>query len=149
MNKSNIYTSSDRRKINPKWFTNRVHMRVISSAIRSKEQDIYHVYFENGARTKLHVHNGSQILMVSKGRGSLEIFKRSAKSGFKIRKTESIKLSQGDVVYIPKNTLHIHGSINPKQTFSHIAMNILPHKNAEYKTVWYESDFNNITGTIR
>jgi quercetin dioxygenase-like cupin family protein len=151
MQKSNIYTSGNGRKINKNWFTNHVHMKEISSTIKSREQNIYHVYFEKGARTKLHMHNGNQILIATRGSGSLELFKRLGKhsSRFMIRKTKAIKLNEGDIVYIPKNTLHTHGSVNPSQTFSHIAINILPRKNSEYKTIWYNSDFKNtVTGIV-
>ena len=142
MEKSNIYAPGDKRMINPDWFTNKVHMKDISSKIKSKEQDIYHVYFENGAKTKMHLHNGNQILIVTKGIGSLETFRKygTSKTNFKIKKTEKISLKEGDIVYISSNTLHTHGSSN-KKTFSHIAINILPSKNSEYKTTWYESDF--------
>ena len=150
MKKSNIYSSGDKRKINPEWFTNKVHMKDISSKIKSKEQDIYHVYFENGAKTKMHLHNGNQILLVTKGIGSLETFRKygTNKTNFKIKRTEKISLREGDIVYISSNTLHTHGSSN-KKTFSHIAINILPSKNSEYKTIWYESDFKtNVTKKI-
>jgi len=148
--KSNIYTSGDKRKINPDWFTNKVHMKDISSKIKSKEQDIYHVYFENGAKTKIHLHNGNQILIVTKGIGSFETFRKygTNKTNFKIKRTEKISLKEGDVVYISSNTLHTHGS-SSKKTFSHIAINILPSENSEYKTTWYESDFKtNVTKKI-
>lgn len=143
MEKSNIYTPGNRRKINKNWFTNPVHMKEISSTIKSKEQNIYHVYFDKGAKTKLHMHNGNQILIVTKGKGSLETFKKlgRTKSAFGIKKTKAIPLRTGDIVYIQKNTLHTHGSVDPRRTFSHIAINILPGKNTEYKTAWYESDF--------
>lgn len=150
MEKSNIYSSGDKRKINPDWFTDKVHMKDISSKIRSKEQDIYHVYFDNGAKTKMHLHNGNQILIVTKGIGSLEIFRKygTKNTDFKIKRTEKISLKEGDIVYIPTKTLHIHGS-STKKTFSHIAINILPSKNSEYKTTWYESDFKtNVTKKI-
>jgi len=145
MKKSNIYSSGDKRKINPNWFTNKVHMKDISSKIKSKEQDIYHVYFENGAKTKLHLHNGNQILIITKGMGSFETFRKfgTSKTNFKIKRTEKISLKEGDIVYIPSNTLHTHGS-SKKSTFSHIAINILPKKNSTYKTTWYESDFKTI-----
>ena len=143
MKKSNIYSPGDQRKINPEWFTDRVHMKDVSSKIKSKEQGIYHVYFHKGAKTKLHWHNGNQVLIGTKGSGSLEIFRRygTSKTNFKIKKIEKINLKEGDTVYIPAKTLHTHGSINKKITFSHIAINVLPKKNAEYKTTWYESDF--------
>ena len=143
MKKSNIYSSGNQRKIDPQWFTGKVNMKDITSTIKSKEQGIYHVYFHNGAKTKLHHHSGNQILIATRGIGSLEIFRRygSSKTQFKIKKTEKINLKEGDTVYIPAGTLHAHGSVNKKRTFSHIAINILPKKNAEYKTTWYESDF--------
>ncbi len=143
MKKTNIYGSGDQRKVNPEWFTNKTWMKVLSNKIKSKDQDIYHVHFEKGSRTKIHWHNGNQVLIGVKGKGSLEIFKRygSSKNNFTIKRTERISLNEGDIVHIPAKTLHTHGSINKKQAFSHIAINILPRKNAEYKTVWYESDF--------
>ena len=50
-------------------------MKVLSEKIKSEDQDIYHVHFEKGSRTKLHFHNGNQVLMAVKGKGSLEIFR--------------------------------------------------------------------------
>ncbi|MBA0908278.1 MAG: cupin domain-containing protein [Nitrosarchaeum sp.] len=150
MKKSNIYSSGDKRKINLDWFTDKVYMKDISSKIKSTNQDIYHVYFENGAKTKMHVHDGNQILIVTKGIGSLEIFKKhgASKTNFKIKKIEKINLNEGDIVHIPSNTLHTHGSIK-KSVFSHIAINILSPKSKAYKTIWYESDFKtNVTKII-
>jgi quercetin dioxygenase-like cupin family protein len=143
MKKSNIFGSGDKRKVNPDWFTNKTWMKILSEKIKSKDQDIYHVHFERGSRTKIHSHNGNQVLIATKGKGSLEIFRRygSSKTNFKIKRTEKISLNEGDIVYIPTKTLHTHGSIDKKKIFSHIAINILPKKNAVYKTIWYESDF--------
>ncbi|MHA7647023.1 cupin domain-containing protein [Nitrosopumilus sp. S4] len=143
MEKSNIFGSGDKRKVNPDWFTGKTWMKVLSEKIKSKDQDIYHVHFEKGSRTKLHEHDGNQVLMVTKGRGSLEIFKKygTKKSDFKIKRAERISLNEGDIVHIPAHVLHTHGSIDKQKTFSHIAINILPKKNAAYKTTWYESDF--------
>jgi quercetin dioxygenase-like cupin family protein len=146
MEKTNIYTSGDKKEINPYWFTDKVYMKDISSKIKSTEQYIYHVYFQNGAKTKMHVHNGNQVLLVTKGLGNLEIFRRygTSKVNFKIKRTERHNLKEGDVVYIPSNTLHTHGSSDKKKIFSHIAINVLPAKNSEYKTTWYESDFKTV-----
>jgi quercetin dioxygenase-like cupin family protein len=145
MNKSNIKGSTDIRKANPEWFTNKTWMKVLSEKIKSKDQDIYHVHFENGSKTKLHFHNGNQVLIAIKGKGSLEIFKKygSKKTEFKIKKIDRISLNEGDIVHIPAKTLHTHGSTDKKKEFSHIAINILPKKNAIYKTTWYESNFKN------
>ena len=144
MKKSNINDTGDKRQVNPNWFTKKTWMKVLSDKIGAKDQDIYHVHFEKGSRTKLHMHNGNQILIAIKGKGSLELFKKigSKQNEFKIKKIEKISLNQGDIVHIPKQVLHTHGSISDGETFSHIAINILPKKNAEYKTTWYESDLN-------
>ena len=125
-------------------------MKDISGTIQSKEQDIYHVYFKNGSKTKLHTHNGSQILIIIQGRGRLEFFKKTknTKENFGIKKIQSIPLNPGDITYIPKNTLHTHGSSNHKKTFSHIAINILPSKKIAFKTMWYESDYTKQASTI-
>lgn len=143
MKKSNISGTGDKRNVNPDWFTDKTWMKVLSEKIKAKDQDIYHVHFEKGSRTKLHRHDGNQVLIGVKGKGSLEIFKkyRGSKSNFKIKKTERISLNEGDIVHIPAKTLHTHGSIDKKKEFSHIAINILLKKNAMYKTEWYESDF--------
>ena len=143
MEKTNIQGTNDKRTVNPDWFTAMTWMKVLSDKIKSKDQDIYHVHFEKGSRTKLHQHNGNQVLIGVKGKGSLEIFKKygTSKNNFKIKKIQKISLNEGDIVHIPAKTLHTHGSIDKKKEFSHIAINILPKKNATYKTEWYESDF--------
>ena len=151
MKKSNINGSTDKREVNPEWFTGKTWMKVLSDKIQTKDQDIYHVHFEKGSRTKLHFHNGNQVLMAVKGKGSLEVFKRygSKKTDFKIKKIEKIILNEGDIVHIPAKTLHTHGSTDKKKEFSHIAINILAKKNSMYKTTWFESNFkNNVTNII-
>lgn len=143
MKKTNIFGTGDQRKVNPDWFTGKTWMKILSEKIKVKEQDIYHVHFEKGSRTKLHQHDGNQVLIAIKGKGSLEIFKKygASKANFKIKRTERIILNEGDIVHIPAKILHTHGSIDKKKAFSHIAINILSKKNTPYKTTWYESDF--------
>lgn len=150
MKKSNIHSTGGNRKINPNWFTNKVHMKDISSVIGTEGQNIYHVYFENGAKTKLHLHNGNQILIATKGNGELVTFKKygSKRTNFAIKQTSRVTLREGDVVHIPKNTLHTHGSVDKRKTFSHIAINLLQPGTSDYKTIWYESDFRKSVGTI-
>ena len=150
MKKTNIHGRNDQRKVNPNWFTGKTWMKVLSNKIQSKDQDIYHVHFEKGSRTKLHQHDGNQVLITTKGKGSLEMYRRygSSKSNFKIKKTQKIILNEGDIVHIPANILHTHGSIDKKKTFSHIAINILARKNKPYKTTWYESDFKTMATDI-
>jgi quercetin dioxygenase-like cupin family protein len=137
--------SNPKAKANPDYFTGPVHMQELTSLVQSKEQKIFHVSFKNGARTKIHNHNGGQILIVTKGKGSLQWYSKSGnnKSKFKIKKTEKVNLLEGDIVYIPAKKLHTHGSIEKKRVFSHIAINANPSKSIPAKTTWYESDFKN------
>ena len=110
MNKSNIDGSTDKREVNPEWFTGKTWMKVLSEKIRVKDQDIYHVHFEKGSRTKLHFHNGNQVLMAIKGKGSLEIFKKygTNKSEFKIKRTQRINLNQGTLfTFQQKHYIHM------------------------------------------
>ena len=141
--KTSIFGTSDRREINPEWFTGEVWMKVLSEKIKSEEQDMYHVHFQRGARTKLHSHNGAQVLIVTGGSGSLETYRRygTKKSEFAIKKTSTIGLKKGDVAYIRPKSLHSHGSASKSKEFSHIAINVLPSRNSQYKTEWYESDY--------
>ena len=71
--KSNINGSTDRREVNPEWFTGKTWMKVLSDKIKAKDQDIYHVHFEKGSKTKLHFHNGNQVLMAVKGLSLIHI----------------------------------------------------------------------------
>jgi len=120
-------------------------MQELTSIVKSKEQKIFHVTFKNGARTKIHQHNGGQILIITKGKGSLQKYSKSGnnKSKFQIKKTDKVNLLEGDIVYISakKKKLHTHGSIDKKRVFSHIAINANPSINQSAKTTWYESDF--------
>jgi quercetin dioxygenase-like cupin family protein len=143
MKKDNISAKNSKAAPNPNYFTGNVKLKDISSSIKSHEQRIYHVTFANGARTKLHYHTGGQVLIVTKGKGSLVIYEKleNKSSNFKIKKTQQTTLNVGDVVYIPTKTLHTHGSINKKQLFSHIAINNNASSKAESKAIWYESDF--------
>ena len=148
--KSNIDGRTDQRDVNPSWFTGKTWMKVLSERIGSTAQDIYHVHFEDGSRTKLHQHNGDQVLIVTAGIGSLNLFDKIGKNkkAFEIKNTKKIKLKKGDIVHIPLGTLHTHGSIDKSRTFSHIALNVLPKKNSLYRTIWYKLDKNRVTGII-
>lgn len=142
MKKSSIHAKAEEKKANPNYFTGPVMMKEISSVVESKEQKIFHVTFTDGARTKIHDHSGDQILVVTQGIGSLEMYSKSGsnKSNFQIKKIDKISLKEGDIVYIPAKKLHTHGSVG-KKTFSHIAINAKPSPAKEAITTWYESDF--------
>ena len=144
LKKTNIL-SSPVKKVKKNYFTGPIKIQEISTITRPNEHDMYHVKFLKSSRTKLHYHSGAQLLIVTKGTGSLILYKKEdhTASKFQIKITKTINLKNGDVAYIPAKTLHTHGSIDVKKEFSHIAINILPKKNSTYKTTWYESDFKN------
>lgn len=150
MEKTNIYGSDKQREVNPAWFTGRVWMKDIS--LNGIEADMYHVHFEEGSRTKVHKHDGPQTLMVTEGQGSLEIYqadtKESVDGSFKITKTDEIALDAGDIIHIPKDTLHTHGATSADRAFSHVAINNRPCGIGEYITTWYNTNKNTVTGRI-
>ena len=150
MKKGNIF-SAPVKKVKKDYFTGSVTLREISGITKPNEHDMYHVIFKKSARTKLHFHTGAQMLIVTKGKGSLVYYKKT--SGrilkFKISKTKTVNLTSGDVVYIPAKILHTHGSVRKNSVFSHIAINFYPKKNQKPKTEWYESDLrSNVTSKI-
>ena len=150
MKKSNIL-SSPAKKVKMDYFTGKVKLHEISGITKPKEHDMYHVIFKKSARTKLHYHTGGQLLIVTKGNGSLVLYnkKNQGISKFKISKTGTMNLNVGDTIYIPAKILHTHGSVKNNREFSHIALNFYPKKGTKPQTVWFESDLRTtVTGKI-
>ena len=145
MKKGNI-SSAPVKKVKKDYFTGPVTLREISGITKPSEHDIYHVIFKKSARTKLHYHTGGQLLIVTGGKGSLVLYnkKNRGTAKFRIRRTKTINLNDGDVVYIPRKILHTHGSIKKNQIFSHIALNFYNTKNSKSKTHWFESDLRSV-----
>ena len=141
MKKSNIL-SSPVKKVKTDYFTGPIELHEISGITKPNEHDMYHVIFKKSARTKLHFHTGGQLLIVTRGSGSLVYYKKISRgvTKFKISKTKMINLKYGDVVYIPPKILHTHGSVKSDSVFSHLAVNFYSKMNRKPKTVWYESD---------
>ena len=149
MKKGNI-NNAPIKKVKKDYFTGPVTLQEISRITKPTEHDIYHVTFKKSARTKLHFHTGSQMLIVTKGNGSLVYYKKTSRgiSKFKILKTKTVNLVSGDVVYIPPKTLHTHGSMKKNLVFSHLAVNFYAN-NHKSVTMWYESDLrSNVTSKI-
>ena len=144
MKKDNIFSKIGipSKKAKTQYFTGPVSAKDISAIIKPNNEKIYHVTFKNGSRTKLHYHDGGQTLIVTKGKGSLVMYRKfgNQKKFFRIKVTNIIKLNTGDCVHIPAKRLHTHGSISKNQDFAHIAINSFPKKNSEPKTIWFESD---------
>ena len=145
MEKENLFTKKviTSKKAKTNYFTGKVSAQDISAKIKPSTEKIYHVTFKNGSRTKLHFHDGGQTLIITKGKGSLVMYRKLGRgvNKFKIKKVENINLKKGDCVHIPAKKLHTHGSVSKKTNFAHIAINSFPKKNSEPKTIWFESDF--------
>ena len=94
MIKENLFTKtgipSKKAKIN--YFTGKISAKDISAKIKPSTEKIYHVTFKGGARTKLHFHDAGQTLIVTKGKGSLVMYKKigTGMKNFKIKKLESM-----------------------------------------------------------
>jgi quercetin dioxygenase-like cupin family protein len=129
-------------KSKKRYFIGDAWLNDISDKLQVKGEKVYLANFNNGARTKVHYHQGGQILVVTKGKGTLIIYKKAniKKEIVKIEKLSRTNLNEGDVVFIQKNTLHWHGALSGKN-FAHIAFNIFTEKGKEVQTIWYESDF--------
>ena len=150
MKKSNIL-SSPTKKVKTNYFTGPVKLHGISDITKPKEHDMFHVVFKKLARTKLHYHTGGQLLIVTKGTGSLVLYNKKSRgtSKFQISRTNTLNLNPGDTVYIPAKILHTHGSVKKNQIFSHIALNFYSMKSKKPETIWFESDLrSSVTGKI-
>lgn len=135
-----------------KYFTGDVILRDITAKIGTPNQVMYFVTFKTASklsRTKLHKHTGDQILLGMDGQGSVEYFKKTNNDKqFKIKRISKVILKKGDIIRIPANTLHTHGSTTNKTDFSHIAIN-LHNKGRNVKTTWYETDNLKITKIVK
>ena len=145
MTKLNILQlKSDKSLVKSKkrYFVGDAWLNDISDKIKVKGEKVYLANFNNGARTKVHYHQGGQILVVTKGKGMLVFYKKTSikKETVKIKKLSQTSLEEGDVAYIPKNTLHWHGALKGKNLV-HIAFNIFTEIAKEAQTIWYDSDF--------
>lgn len=138
-NKINLDKSLLAEKRN--YFLGEVLLHDISKNIGVRDQKVYYAAFRNGARTKVHYHEGSQILVVTEGRGVLVLYKKIQANGKNVKMKQDTKslLRTGDMVHIPKNTLHWHGALG--KSFGHVAFNGFTAKGKEAKTIWYDSDF--------
>jgi quercetin dioxygenase-like cupin family protein len=160
LNKKNIYTTDEKQPQGeqPDFYTNKFignfEIRRIFNESDSKEQEMYHVTFKNGAMTKIHTHESEQILIATTswsensnkysdiGRGFVVIVEKDVNTvgdddaKFDISKT--IFLDKiGDAVCIPPNVLHCHGCRNKEQDFSHIAIRRSTLDNKQQaKTLW-------------
>jgi quercetin dioxygenase-like cupin family protein len=142
LNVSKLKSNKSLVKSKKRYFVGNAWLNDVSDKLKIKGEKVYLANFNNGARTKVHYHQGGQILVVTKGKGMLVVYKKTSikKETVKIEKHSQTNLEEGDVVFIPKNSLHWHGALKGKN-FAHIALNIFTEKAKEAQTIWYNSDF--------
>ena len=142
LNISKLKSDASLVKSKKRYFVGDAWLNDMSDKLQIKGEKVYLANFNNGARTKVHYHQGGQILVVTKGKGMLVIYKKTSikKETVKIQKSSQTNLEEGDVVFIPKNVLHWHGALKGKNLV-HIAFNIFTEKAKEAQTIWYDSDF--------
>ena len=124
------------------FFIGDITLSDVSESLDVRGQKIYYAGFKKGARTKMHFHEGDQILATTRGTGQIVLYDRIKTCGrlVKIKQKSRIILRAGDVVFIPRRTLHWHGALEGKN-FGHVAFNGFSHKGKEARTIWYDSDF--------
>lgn len=131
------------------YFIGKTVLRDISKTIGISDQKVYYAAFKSGGRTKLHYHEGGQTLVVTHGAGILVLYKKLGKRGSHLRMRQAAKsmLRKGDIVHIPRGTLHWHGAAKGKD-LAHIAINGFS-KGREAKTIWFDSNFRSFAVRIR
>ena len=142
LNFSHLRSDKSLVKSKKRYFVGDAWLNDVSDKLQIQGEKVYLANFTNGARTKIHYHQGGQILVVTEGIGMLVIYKKIdiKKESVKIKLLTKTKLKKGDVVFIPKNVLHWHGALKGKN-LTHIAFNIFTEFKKEAQTIWYESDF--------
>ena len=98
------------------------------SPVSTSQVKMYNVTFEPNCRNNWHIHiaksGGGQILIAIGGRGYYQEWGK-----------DPIEMKQGDVINIPANVKHWHGSA-PDSWFSHIAVEV---DGTETENVWLEA----------
>lgn len=150
LNISKLKSDTALVKSKKRYFVGDAWLNDISDKLQIKGEKVYLANFNNGARTKVHYHQGGQILVVTKGKGMLVIYKKTSikKETVKIQTLSRTNLEEGDVAFIPKNALHWHGALKGKNLV-HIAFNIFTDNAKEAETIWYDSDFTSYAKKIK
>ncbi|MEE8229388.1 MAG: cupin domain-containing protein [candidate division NC10 bacterium] len=91
-------------------FTGTAWVEAVLKAQRPAGMRVFLVFFEPGARTHWHAHEGEQTLYILSGKGRVQ------KSG-----EPQTEISPGDVVYIAPGERHWHGA-GPRNSMIHFAV---------------------------
>ncbi|MBI2908990.1 MAG: cupin domain-containing protein [Chloroflexi bacterium] len=77
----------------------------------AKQVTVHNVHFYRGAKNKMHIHTGEQVLYCLEGKGIVAT------------ETESWEVEPGDIVFVPPLEKHWHGAA-PGQDFVHLSINM-------------------------
>lgn len=104
----------------------------------SNEQEMYHVTFRNGCKTRPHIHASDQVLIATEGKGIVVFAKRIMIDPENITKTDieiekTVMIEKGDVICVPAFILHWHGCRNKNEDFTHIAFR----KRTQLDNIWF------------
>jgi len=106
------------------YFTGTVYTQRLVAPSKTSQSQISNVTFTAGARTRWHVHTGTQILLCTAGHGWYQEQGEPARP-----------LKAGDTVVIVPGTIHWHGAAKDSE-FSHIS--VIPNLETN-KDTWMEA----------
>jgi quercetin dioxygenase-like cupin family protein len=132
MHKGNILnTAPDSSMLH--YFVGSVEIKKLVTDAVSKEVETYLVTFSNGARTKLHYHETDQILIATKGKGTVVLQGKVVMEGDSARVSmdEVHDMNEGDYVCVPAYVWHWHGAAKGED-FAHLQIK------KPGKTTWLE-----------
>ena len=116
------------------YFVGSVQVKKMVTEAASKEVETFLVSFSNGARTKLHYHETDQILIATKGKGTVVVQGKVAMEAdnmARVEMDEAFPMSEGDYVCVPAYVWHWHGAVKG-QDFEHLQVK------KPGKTTWLE-----------
>lgn len=98
-----------KNKVSAPLFTGTVSRQSPMATIEESDLTIDYIYFPKGIRNKFHSHSNGQVLIVTKGSGTIAT------------KSNKFKVKEGDIIWIPAGELHWHGA-DANSDFTHISV---------------------------
>lgn len=91
--------SIKKQKFGPPLFTGKVTRQSPVAVIEECDLSVDYVHFPKGVRNKFHSHSNDQLLIVTKGSGTIAT------------KDTQYKIKTGDIIWIPAGEIHWHGAV--------------------------------------
>lgn len=98
-----------KNKIGPPLFTGTIVRQSPLAGIEKADVSVDYVHFPKGVRNKFHKHSNDQVLIVTKGSGTIAT------------KNKKFKVHVGDIIWIPAGEVHWHGA-SKSFNFTHISV---------------------------